>query len=515
MKAEDANRAHWDEIAPVHLKAYRVEALLSGVSLIDAIQKSELYPIAGKRLLHMQCHIGTDTLSLALDGATVTGVDFSPGSIQIARELAQKMGMPAEFHVANVLDLADNPLGGGIPTTLGSLTNLTHLWLYRCQLSGTLPAQLGNLTNLYWLNLKENLLSGSIPPQLGNLSNLHSLSLSYNQLSGSLPLELGNLTNLNYLYLDANKLSGAIPTELLSLPLLYLDLSANQLTGEIPPEMADLTDLSILLLSDNQLTGFIPPGLGDLSYLRQLDLSGNLLSGAIPPELGNLTNLRYFILSDNQLTGDIPASFINLTDLAFPYPDQPAGLDLDYNLLNVPSDYLQMTDPLYTVLYLHDSDWHLRQGFSIQLSTPGGDFTSLDGRLHVLVPPGALEGKTIFTFHPQPSPSHAPGRLIYANHTFLLSAVTTLGIPVTVFDWPLTVTITYTPDDHASFPETSLALYFWTGEVNGWQDATLSWPDGAYTRDLDADTLSFPLWHLSEFALFGTNLHTFLPLVVR
>jgi SAM-dependent methyltransferase len=111
MQAEESNRAHWDEIAPVHLKAYRVDALLSGVSLIDEIQKQELYPIAGKRLLHLQCHIGTDTLSLALDGAQVTGVDFSPQSIQIARELAQQMNIPAEFIVANVLELPDGLLG--------------------------------------------------------------------------------------------------------------------------------------------------------------------------------------------------------------------------------------------------------------------------------------------------------------------------------------------------------------------------------------------------------------------
>jgi SAM-dependent methyltransferase len=111
MKPEDFNRAHWDEIAPIHLKAYRVDTLLSGVSLIDDIQKGELYPIEGKQLLHLQCHIGTDTLSLALDGAKVTGVDFSPGSIQIARELAQMMNIPAEFRVANVLDLPEGVLG--------------------------------------------------------------------------------------------------------------------------------------------------------------------------------------------------------------------------------------------------------------------------------------------------------------------------------------------------------------------------------------------------------------------
>jgi SAM-dependent methyltransferase len=110
MKAIETNRAHWDEIAPIHLKAYRVDTLLSGISLIDPVQKREFYPIKGKQLLHLQCHIGTDTLSLALDGAQVMGVDFSPESIKIARELAQKMNIQAEFIVADVLDLPN--LGG-------------------------------------------------------------------------------------------------------------------------------------------------------------------------------------------------------------------------------------------------------------------------------------------------------------------------------------------------------------------------------------------------------------------
>lgn len=111
MQPEEANRAHWDEIAPVHRKAYRLEKLLAGESLIDEIQKREFYPIAGKTLLHLQCHIGTDTLSLALDGAQVTGVDFSPASLRIAQELAHQLDIPATFIEANVLELAENPLG--------------------------------------------------------------------------------------------------------------------------------------------------------------------------------------------------------------------------------------------------------------------------------------------------------------------------------------------------------------------------------------------------------------------
>ncbi len=99
------NREHWDETAPVHLRSYRMDDLLSGRSLIDSIQRSELYPVAGKELIHLQCHIGTDTLSLALDGAKVTGVDFSSRSIEIARQLARRLKLKVDFIIGNVLEL--------------------------------------------------------------------------------------------------------------------------------------------------------------------------------------------------------------------------------------------------------------------------------------------------------------------------------------------------------------------------------------------------------------------------
>jgi 2-polyprenyl-3-methyl-5-hydroxy-6-metoxy-1,4-benzoquinol methylase len=51
--------------------------------------------IAGLRGVHLRCHIGTDTLSLARLGATMTGVDFSPTSLEQARRLAERAGPPA------------------------------------------------------------------------------------------------------------------------------------------------------------------------------------------------------------------------------------------------------------------------------------------------------------------------------------------------------------------------------------------------------------------------------------
>lgn len=103
--AEQQNLKFWDEVAPIHFKAYSIDPLRQGKSLIDDIQRRELYPIFGKTLLHLQCHIGTDTLSLELDGAKVTGVDFSSASLKLAEQLRDELGLSATFIHSNVYNL--------------------------------------------------------------------------------------------------------------------------------------------------------------------------------------------------------------------------------------------------------------------------------------------------------------------------------------------------------------------------------------------------------------------------
>ena len=61
--------------------------------------------MAGKRLLHLQCHFGLDTLSWARLGATVTGVDFSGRAIALARRLAAECGLPATFVESDLYEL--------------------------------------------------------------------------------------------------------------------------------------------------------------------------------------------------------------------------------------------------------------------------------------------------------------------------------------------------------------------------------------------------------------------------
>lgn len=104
--AEKTNQQYWDEIAPVHARAYpEIEMLKHGQEVLDEIELREVGDVRGKKLLHLQCHIGTDTLAWARQGAIVTGVDFSQESLALARQLQQALDLPAAFVQANIYDL--------------------------------------------------------------------------------------------------------------------------------------------------------------------------------------------------------------------------------------------------------------------------------------------------------------------------------------------------------------------------------------------------------------------------
>jgi len=99
-----ANKKLWDELAAVHAesKFYDVQSFLAGKSSLKRIELEELGDIAGKSLLHMQCHFGMDSLSLARLGARVTGLDFSGQAIELARSLNTQLGLSARFVESDV-----------------------------------------------------------------------------------------------------------------------------------------------------------------------------------------------------------------------------------------------------------------------------------------------------------------------------------------------------------------------------------------------------------------------------
>lgn len=101
------NRANWDERVAIHMgpgSDYDIDRLRAGHYRLHAIEEAELGPVAGLRVLHLQCHFGVDTLALAQRGAIVTGLDFSAPAIAAARGLAAELGLEAQFVEADLYD---------------------------------------------------------------------------------------------------------------------------------------------------------------------------------------------------------------------------------------------------------------------------------------------------------------------------------------------------------------------------------------------------------------------------
>ncbi len=104
-----ANLANWNDRAAAHLVSpgYDVDGFVSDprrIAKAVKLDREELGDVGGLSLLHLQCHIGLDTLSWARLGAEVTGLDFSPPAIDAAREISRQSQTPAKFVVSDVYE---------------------------------------------------------------------------------------------------------------------------------------------------------------------------------------------------------------------------------------------------------------------------------------------------------------------------------------------------------------------------------------------------------------------------
>jgi SAM-dependent methyltransferase len=104
------NHANWDERVAIHLatKDYDLAPLRAGRGRLNPIEEAELGPVDGLRVLHLQCHFGRDTLTLAQRGAEAVGLDFSPKGIKAARALAAELGLEGRARFVES-DLYDTP----------------------------------------------------------------------------------------------------------------------------------------------------------------------------------------------------------------------------------------------------------------------------------------------------------------------------------------------------------------------------------------------------------------------
>lgn len=106
VEAMAANQANWDERVASHVDSrfYDIDGFVAGDDPLRPFEDAELGEVSGRTLVHLQCHIGTDTLAWARRGAHVIGLDFSANSIAAARAIAARAGLDAQFVTANVYD---------------------------------------------------------------------------------------------------------------------------------------------------------------------------------------------------------------------------------------------------------------------------------------------------------------------------------------------------------------------------------------------------------------------------
>src|SRR3954447_12256623 len=123
------NRASWDERAPAHAASsgYSFDRFVADPGFLSGVVRFDLPRLGdlrGLRGVHLQCHIGTDTISLARLGATMTGLDFSPAALVEARRLDELVSAGVDFVESDVYAAVDLLGAGGydlVFTGIGAL----------------------------------------------------------------------------------------------------------------------------------------------------------------------------------------------------------------------------------------------------------------------------------------------------------------------------------------------------------------------------------------------------------
>ena len=196
--------------------------------------------------------------TLAVDCYTTSGMNLTDCDRWLACKVSKGM-------------LCDNGLG-----KLG-----TVLMMGGHQVQGTVPNDdLAEMTGLTSLSLASNFaLTGPIPSAIGELTELTHLFLQFNAFKGPIPNAIGELTKLTYLDLVNNALTGRIPSAIGELTKLgYLNLANNALTGPIPSAIGELTSLTYLSLMNNEITGGGGGGAGEVGICSIVE---NLIPGCL------------------------------------------------------------------------------------------------------------------------------------------------------------------------------------------------------------------------------------------
>jgi 2-polyprenyl-3-methyl-5-hydroxy-6-metoxy-1,4-benzoquinol methylase len=106
----EANKELWNKRTAVHKDSsfYDLAGFKAGKNVLTPIELNEVGSVQGKKMLHLQCHFGMDSLNWARLGAEVTGIDLSDEAINEAKKLNDELGLNAKFICCNIYDLEEH-----------------------------------------------------------------------------------------------------------------------------------------------------------------------------------------------------------------------------------------------------------------------------------------------------------------------------------------------------------------------------------------------------------------------
>lgn len=106
----EINRNAWNQKTEFHVKSdfYNQAGFLKGDTSLNSIELKLLGNVKGKKILHLQCHFGQDSISMSRMGAEVTGIDLSDKAIEQARQIAKETNSSAKFICCNIYDLPEH-----------------------------------------------------------------------------------------------------------------------------------------------------------------------------------------------------------------------------------------------------------------------------------------------------------------------------------------------------------------------------------------------------------------------
>ncbi len=112
---EQPNLPHWEALAAFHGRGddryYDLDALVGGASSLTDLEERAVeaatygHGVKGQDVLHLQCHLGLDAVTLARRGARVTATDFSPTALSRLDELAERCSVAVRTVLADSRDL--------------------------------------------------------------------------------------------------------------------------------------------------------------------------------------------------------------------------------------------------------------------------------------------------------------------------------------------------------------------------------------------------------------------------